>query len=142
VEKGVSDVFPMATELNRSPTRSRLITHGIACGLFLVVLAVGVPRVEATYSDYNVPLPRLSILVFAAAHVVSWGSPPIVVVPVLFLILLSADWLMLKALVARSGSELTGAWSMFMLGAPLLLIALTLFALIQPLLTIMPRLSG
>jgi len=72
----------------------------------------------------------------------NWASPPVVAIAVLLLVLLGADWLMLNAQSERGEEGWSLAWSMLMFASPLLLIALTLGALVLPLLSITTRLSG
>ena len=142
LKEDLSDFFPPPTRANGSLTPFRLIAPGIAWGIFLVLLAFIVPRIEAIFEDFGIPLPRHTILVIRASHLVIRASSPVFVVLSLLLVLLGANWLMLIAQSKRREAGLSGAWSVLMLGTPLLLIALTLATLVQPLLTIMGRLSG
>ena len=116
-------------------SRFRLIVHCIAWGLLLALLAFVVPRVEANFNDYGVPLPHVTILVIRASH-------RVVVFASLAVLVLVADGLMRNARSRRSGSGLARAWSVLMLACPLFMIALALVALALPFFTIMPRLSG
>ncbi len=115
--------------------RYGLIAHGIAWGLLLALLALVVPRVEANFTDFGVPLPQVTILVIRVSH-------QVVALMSLTLVVLGADWLMRYAHSVRADSGLSRAWSVLMLVCPLAWIALTLVALALPLFTIMHRLSG
>ncbi len=112
-----------------------MIAHGIAWGLLLVLLAFVVPRMEAKFTDFGIPLPQLTIRVIRVSH-------QVLALTALILGVLVADGLMWNAQSARGESEWSRAWSLLMLVAPLLGIALTLVALALPFATIMPRLSG
>jgi len=119
----------------RDKARFRLIVHALAWGLLLALLAFVVPKVEGIFADFNIPVPRFTILVFRTSHFVA------VLVP-LFVGLLGADWLILKVLREPGDAELARAWSALMFACPLILMALTLMALVPPFLTIMSPLSG
>ena len=142
LKEELSDSFPALKRSKGRLTPFRLIAHCYVWGLFLVILAFVVPRVEVIYADFGIPLPRLTILVIRASHLVNWASPPAVAISLLLLVLLGADWLMLNAQSERGEEGWSLAWSMFMFASPLLLIALTLVALVLPLLSITTRLSG
>jgi hypothetical protein len=107
-----------------------------------VLLALVVPRVEAIFLDFGVPLPRPTLLLIRASHLVSWASTPLLVIPSLLLVLLGLDWLILNIRPERGKAGLAGTWSALMFASPVLLIALTLAALVLPLLTILARLIG
>jgi type II secretory pathway component PulF len=112
-----------------------LTVHRVAWGLLVALFAFVVPRAEAIFADFDSPLPRLTVLVIRASHwVVPFAS--------LVLGLLGADWLIMNARSERDGAGLVRAWSVLMFALPLLLIALTLTALVLPLLSIMTTLSG
>jgi type II secretory pathway component PulF len=131
----LSDVVPAPKRAQGSLTRFGLIAHGIAWGLLLVLFVFVVPRIETNFIDFGVPLPQVTNLAIRASHmVVALGSLTVVV--------LGTDWLMWNAQSGRGESELSRAWFVLMLAAPLLGIALTLVALALPFFTIMPRLSG
>lgn len=105
---------------------SRLITHGSAWVLFLILTGIGVPRIETFLADFGIPLPRLTILAIRAAHSLVGLVPSI-------LGLLGVDWLVLDALSRRADLGRSRSWSLLMLATPLLLIALTLAAMLLPL---------
>jgi type II secretory pathway component PulF len=115
-------------------TRFRLITHGIAMGLFLLVLAVGVPKVERVFADFGAPLPQATVLVIRASH-------RSIAFMLSTLVLLGVDWSMLAILSRRGDAQRARAWSVSMIAMPLLMIALILVALGLPLIT-MDTLSG
>ena len=142
LKEDLSDFFPALKRSKGRLTPFRLITHCYVWGLFLVILAFVVPRVEVIFADFGVPLPRLTILVIRASHLVNWASPPAVAISLLLLVLLGEDWLMLNAQSERGEEGWSLAWSMLMFASPLLLIGLTLVALVLPLLSITTRLSG
>jgi hypothetical protein len=142
LNKDLSDFFPAPRRAAGRLTPVRLVAHCYVWGLFLLLLAFLVPRIEAIFKDFGVPLPRLTSLVIKASDLVSRESPPVVSVTLLLLILLGTDWLMLDARAKRGDEGRAMAWSMLMFASPLLLIALTLAALFLPFLTIMTRLSG
>src|SRR4051794_21259648 len=81
----------------RSPG-SMLMAHGIAWGLYLAILVFGVPWAETAFVDFGVPLPRTTVLVIQASR----GA--VVIVP-LFLLLVTADWLMLSGRFASRMSQ-------------------------------------
>jgi type II secretory pathway component PulF len=116
-------------------TRFRLITHGIVMGLFLLVLAVGVPRVERVFTDFGAPLPRATVLVIRASHR-----------PIAFmlstLVLLGLDWSILAILSRRGDAQRARAWSASMIAMPMMMIALILIALGLPMITLSGPLSG
>jgi len=116
--------------------RFGLIAHAIAWWLLLVLLAFVVPRAEEIFTDFAIPLPRATTLLFRASHLVC------IVVP-LILGVLGADHLVAKALRGRGDPELSRAWSALMFAFPLVLLAVTVVALVQPFLTsCWLRLSG
>jgi hypothetical protein len=141
LKEDLSGFVPVPARAEGNLPPFRLIAHCIAWGLFLVLLAFVVPRVEAIFLDFGIPLPRPTLLVIGASHWVMWALTPVVAIPAL-LLLLGADWLMLNARSGRAQAGLLQAWSVLMLASPLLLIALTLVGLVLPLLTIMTRLNG
>ena len=142
LKEELSDSFPARKEIEGASDSLPNDCHGYVWGLFLVILAFVVPRVEVIYADFGIPLPRLTILVIRASHLVNWASPPAVAISLLLLVLLGADWLMLNAQSERGEEGWSLAWSMFMFASPLLLIGLTLVALVLPLLSFTTRLSG
>jgi type II secretory pathway component PulF len=142
LNEDLSDYLQTPRRAEGHLTPFRLVAHCYVWGLFLLLLAFLVPRIEAIFADFGVPLPKLTRLVLRASHLVSSESPPVVAITSLLLILLGADWLMLDAQSKRGDEGWAMAWSMLMLASPLLLIALTLVALFLPVLTTMTRLSG
>ena len=135
-------VKPSSQRAEETPSPFGLIAHCIAWGLFLVLLALIVPRIEAIFLDFGIPLPRLTLLLIRASHLVSWASTPLVALPTLLLVLLGVDWLILNIRPERGEAGLARTWSALMLASPLLLIALALAALVSPLLTILTDLVG
>jgi type II secretory pathway component PulF len=115
--------------------RFGLIIDGVLWGLLLVLLAFVVPRVEAIFADFSIPLPRLTTLVIRASHHI------FTVVAIVFATL-TADYVVSMARSVRDDEELSKSWSALMLAFPLALIALALAALVTPLMTIMTPLSG
>ena len=75
-------------------TPFRLFIHGIAWGLFLLLFALGVPRIEMVFNEYDIPLPRLTNVVFRASHAQT-------VFISLILVLAGADWFVLEKLSKR-----------------------------------------
>jgi type II secretory pathway component PulF len=129
------DVVPAPKRGQRSLTHVGLLAHGIAWGLFLVLFVFVVPRIEALFTDFGVPLPRVTSLAIQASHrIVALGA--------LTLVVFGTDWLIWNAQSGRGESELTRAWFVLMLAAPLLGIALTLVALAPPFFTLYTPLSG
>jgi hypothetical protein len=133
---------PASRRAEETPAPFGLIAHGIAWGLFLVLLGLVVPRIEAIFLDFGIPLPRPTLLLIRASHLVSWASTPLVALPTLLLVLLGVDWLILNIRPDPGEAGLARTWSALMLASPLLLIALTLAALVLPLLTILTDLVG
>jgi hypothetical protein len=113
----------------------RLIIHGIAWGLFMALLGFGVPRFEAVFADFGVPLSDLSIRVIEASHIVD-------VLAMLTLILLVADGFVLESFRRRGIVKGSRRWSSLMIATPLLLVALTVVGLVLPLFTLNQKLSG
>jgi type II secretory pathway component PulF len=113
----------------------RLVIHGIAWGLFALLCALGIPRIEMFFDEYDIPLPRLTTFVIRASDA---RAVLILIIPVL----LGADWYVLGRLSKRGDAEGAWYWSTFMIASPLLLIVLMLAAFVLPLLTIDDGLSG
>jgi type II secretory pathway component PulF len=115
--------------------RFRVFADGIAWVLLLLLLAFGVPRVETSFTDYGIPLPRLTAFTIRASHM--WP-----VFLLLATILLSTDLCLIAKLSGQGDAEWFRSWSAVMIATPLLLIALTLMSLVLPLFTIDTGLSG
>jgi hypothetical protein len=115
--------------------RARLFTHAIAWGLFVLLAAVGVPCAEAFFADRDIPLPGATMFVIRASHLRA-----------VFLLLIpglaALDGYVLDRLSKKGDVAGARSWSAVVLTAALPLIALFLAALVLPLLTIEPRLSG
>ncbi len=109
-------------------TRIRLISHGIALGLFFLLLTFGVPRVERPFTDFGIPLPRATILVIRASH---WP----IAISSSILVLLGIDGYLLEILSRRGDPRWARTWSALMIATPLVIMALILAALGLPLIT-------
>jgi type II secretory pathway component PulF len=130
-----SDVAPFPKRQNMGSSRRRLAAHGIAWGLFFVLLGFGVPRIEAVFTESNMPLPRFTSLVIHTSHLA-------IVFALLVVDLLVVDWYVLDALSEQGEVSSARAWSALMLATPLLVTGLTLWALALPWFTIDWGLSG
>jgi hypothetical protein len=115
--------------------------HGYTWALFLFFLGFAAPIAQEMFADYGIPLPRLTSFVFDACRLLVWPLPAVVAVPLVLVTLLCVDWLVLNSYGRRGEDGLALAWSMLMFACPLCLIALTVLALVLPLLSIL-RLSG
>ena len=73
------------------------------------------------FNEYDIPLPRLTNVVFRASHAQT-------VFISLILVLAGADWFVLEKLSKRGDALGASSWSAIMIATPLLLIALTLAA--------------
>jgi type II secretory pathway component PulF len=109
--------------------------HAIAWGLLMALLGVVVPKFEAAFADFGIPLSDLSIGVIEASHIVG-------VLATLTLILLVADGFILELFRRRDIVKGSRGWSSLMIATPLLLAALTMVALVFPLFTLHQKLSG
>jgi type II secretory pathway component PulF len=116
-------------------TRVGFFVHGLTWGLLLALLTLAAPKAEAMFADFSVPLPRITSRVFEASHL-AVAYPWIILIPIV------ADWFALDAYSSRDYSRWSLAWSVCWLAIPLALIALTITALILPLMTIDIGLSG
>lgn len=119
-----------------------VLAHGYPWGLFLALLALGIPSAESIFRDFGVPLPRMTAWVFGASHLLNGPAPAFVAVPVVLLLVLFADWLLLNARCRRGEEGTILAIFILMFGLPLVLTLLTLGSLWLPFLTITHRLSG
>jgi type II secretory pathway component PulF len=119
--------------------------HVIACYLWailLLVLTFVMPRAEAIFRDFGIPLPRATELVIDLSHMVVRLSLPVVAVIVLILILAGPDWLALHVPSKQAREEWQLGWSAILFVLPILLMALAVWSLVVPFLTITTRLSG
>jgi type II secretory pathway component PulF len=119
--------------------------HVIACYLWailLLVLAFVMPRAEAIFRDFGIPLPRATKLVIDLSHMVGRLSLPVVAVIVLILVLAGPDWLARHAPSKQGREEWQLGWSAILFVLPILLMALAVWSLVVPFLTITTRLSG
>jgi type II secretory pathway component PulF len=130
----LADFRPLSMNAKRGSSRLRLLTHGLAWVFFLALLAFVVPRAEAIFVDFGIPLPRLTGLLIRASHQV---LPLTALVSFLFV----AEWFLLDPQSDRAGAT-SGAWTGIMLALPLVLITLAVVALGQPLYSLVSRLSG
>jgi type II secretory pathway component PulF len=115
--------------------RSRLIAHGTAWWLFLMLSGFGMPRTETIFADFGIPMPQLTILAIRASHSVVGLVSSI-------LVLLGVDWFVLDALSRRGDVGRSRSWSALMVATPLVMIVLTLVAMSLPLFGCRMRLSG
>src|SRR4051794_26631363 len=113
----------------------RLIGHGFAWGLLLVLLTCGVPTIATIFADFGVPLPRVTMLVIQASRMTLVVSSSI-------LAILGVDWFVLGVLSRQGDGERCRIWSRLMIGTPLVMSVVTVVTLVIPFLTIMTRLSG
>jgi len=104
-----------------------------------VLLVFGVPRIEAIFLDFAIPLPRFTKLVIEASHrLISLRR----LLPVLLPFLAGADWFVMDALSRRRDVEETRFWARLTIAIPLLMIVLAVWALSLPLFTIETGLTG
>jgi hypothetical protein len=136
LDEDLQDFTPLRKSAGARSTCFRLAAHAIARGVFLAFLVFATGWVEPIFADFGVPLPNVTIWVIEASHrVVASVS--------LTLLLLAADGLVLDALCRRGDVLRAWSWSLMMIATPLSMIAVTLWALLLPLLTTCPmRLSG
>ena len=135
----LADISPSPKKATRGFTPTWGIAHGIAWGLLFVLLAFGVPRVEAIFKDFGVDLPGATILVIRASHLVVGFF---YFLAALLLILLGTAWSLLDALTRRGEVRSARAWSILMFAAPLLLIVLAALAVGLPMLGMGNGLDG
>ena len=75
-------------------TPGRLVVHSMAWGLLLALLTLAIPRAEAIFADFGIPVPRITASLFRASRLaIAW--PWLIVIPLL------ADWFVLDALSGR-----------------------------------------
>ena len=135
VNDELSDLVPIRDKNATVWTCLRLLAQGIAWGVFLVLLACVVPRFEMTFADFGVPLPNLTILVIEASHM-------LIAVIAVTVTLLIADGFVMAHFARRGDVVRVRSWSLLMIATPVVMVALTLGALVLPMLTVMQRLSG
>jgi len=135
LDEDLLDVSPPRKCAGARSTFFRLIAHAIAWGVFLAFLVFGTARVEPIFADFGVPLPNVTILVIEASHRLVAGVS-------LTLLLLVADGLVLNAFVRRGDVLRAWSWSLLMIVTPLSMVAVTLWALLLPLLIGTTGLSG
>jgi type II secretory pathway component PulF len=129
------DFAPIRIKSERRWNSLRLIAHGFTWGLLLALLACVVPKVEAVFADFGVPLPNVTMLVIEASH---W----LVAAMAMTVSLLIADWFVMNHF-ARCGDRVGArSWSLLMIATPFVMAVVTLGALVLPMLTITQRLSG
>ena len=133
--RDLADFIPPREKGAARAPRGWLIAHGIAWGVWLIVLTFGVRKLEAIFVDFGVGLPGFTALVIRVSHL------GIALVPLL-LVVLGVDWFVLHALDRRGEARRYRTWSIAMLVVPWLLFAATIVALAIPFLSILTRLSG
>jgi type II secretory pathway component PulF len=136
----LADVGPADKVVQPRLIRLQVIAYAIACGLCLGLFLFVVPKIEAVFKDFNVPLPRHTAFVIALAHRVIRYRYLIVVG--LILIIAGAEWFMRVALSDQANSDSRRRLSRLLVVAPLVLIVLALIALSIPLFTLTTPLSG
>ncbi len=135
LDEDLQDFSPPRKGAGARSTCFRLIAHAIAWGVFLAFLVFGTARVEPIFADFGVPLPNVTVWVIEASH-------RVVASVALTLLLLVADGLVLDTLCRRGDVLRAWSWSLLMIGTPLSLVAVTLWALLLPLLIGTTGLSG
>jgi len=123
------DVSP-SKKAGRRSMFARHVAHGIAWGVLLATLILGVPTIEPIFTDFGVPLPNLTTWVIQASH---WPSALLL----LTVLLLVADRFVLAALLRRGDVVEVRSWSLLMIAPPILMVAATLWALILPMWIVM-----
>ena len=116
-------------------TQFWLLAHALAWGLCLELFVFGVPRIEAIFKDFAIPLPR-------AASFVIWAARQAIALLCLILVLIGVDWFVIQSLFKRGEIEVSQTWSTLMFATPVVLIALTLITLSLPLFTLDFGLGG
>jgi type II secretory pathway component PulF len=136
----LADVESADKFVQRRLIRFRVIAYAIAWGLCLGLILFIVPKFEAVYEDFNIPLPRKTAFVIALAHrVIRYQY---LVVSGLILIITGAEWYMRVARSDQANEVSCRRLSWLLVVAPLVLTVLTLFAVSTPFFTIMTPLSG
>ena len=136
----LADIRLSGKAVQPQPTCFRVIAHAIAWGLCLGLFLFVVPKFEAVFKDFNVPLPRNTAFVIALAHRIVCYQ--FLVVVGLILIIAGAEWFMRVALSDQANNVSRRRLSRLLVVAPLVLIVLALIALSIPLFTLMTPLSG
>ena len=116
-------------------TRKRRFVLWSAWGIALALLGVAVPKAEAIFKDFGIPLPRITLLLLRISHL-SWAWIS------LALSVLVVDWFMRDAASEEDDPTIWRIWSTLLLAIPLLLIGLVLWALAMPCFNLDHRLSG
>ena len=108
----------------------RVIAHATGWGLCLGLFLFVVPKFEAVFKDFNVPLPRNTAFVIALAHrIVRYQF---LVVVGIILIIAGAEWFRRVALSDQANSVSCRRLSrLLIVVAPLVLIVLALIALLD-----------
>jgi type II secretory pathway component PulF len=137
----LANVEPVRKVIQPRSIRFRLIARAIAWGLCLGLFVFVVPRIEAVFAEYNLPLPQNTDFAISAAHRVirfRW-----LILVGLILVIPGAEWLTPVMLSGPTKSDMSRALSTLMLAIPLVLIVLTLIALSSPFFCLCPmRLTG
>jgi hypothetical protein len=118
----------------------RVIAHASAWALCLGLFLFVVPKFEAVFKDFNVPLPRNTAFVIALAHRIVRYQ--VLVLAGLILIITGAEYFLRVALSDQANSVSCRRLSRLLVVAPLVLIVLALIALLIPLFTLVTPLSG
>jgi type II secretory pathway component PulF len=136
----LANVGPADKVVQSRLIRLRVIAHAIAWGLCLGLFLFIVPKIEAVFNDFNLPLPRNTAFVIALARrIVRYQF---LVVILLILIIAGAEWFMRIALSDQANNDSCRRLSRLLVVAPLVLMVLALIALSMPLFTLMTSLSG
>ena len=115
----------------------RFVAWGLCLGLFVFV----VPKIEAMFKDYNLPLPRNTIFAISTAH--QFIRYQWLILAGLILVIPGSEWLTLHTLAGLGNRDLFRWLSRLMLATPFVIVALTLIALSLPLVCLCPmRLTG
>jgi hypothetical protein len=134
-DRDLADFVPTPTKgVAGSPT-GWLIAHGIAWGVWLVVLIVAVRTMEVIFQDFGVDLPGMTVFFIKVAHAKVLLAPAV-------LILLLLDRTVLNARHRRGDARGFRTWAIAMMALPILLFAATTVALVLPLADLMARLAG
>jgi type II secretory pathway component PulF len=127
------DFAPIREKSEMTLNYLRLTTHGISWAVLLALPACGVPKLERIFADFGIPLSNLTMIVIEASHLV-------IAIIAMTVILLVADWFLMARFVRRGDVVSVRSWSVLMVGAPFVMVALTLWALILPMVAVIQRL--